>query len=128
VPRGAGWPDTLPTGRGSGNTRLAAASLKWHRLDIDPDAEDGSLLGVRCDGRALVAGRVGGTWHAAEDACPHAGCAFSEDGALEGATLICECHGSEFELQSGAVTAGPATEPLIMVAVRRAGAGLEAGW
>ena len=42
----------------------------------------------------------------AERACPLSG------GLLAGTTLTCQCHGSRFEITTGAVIDGPATEPL----------------
>jgi 3-phenylpropionate/trans-cinnamate dioxygenase ferredoxin component len=48
----------------------------------------------------------------AEQACPLSG------GLLTGTTLMCQCHGSRFDLSDGAVINGPATEPLTMYEVR----------
>ena len=42
----------------------------------------------------------------AERACPLSG------GLLTGMTLMCQCHGSQFDVTSGAVINGPATESL----------------
>jgi len=42
----------------------------------------------------------------AEQPCPLSG------GLLTGTTLMCQCHGSEWELSTGAVIHGPATSPL----------------
>ena len=42
----------------------------------------------------------------AERACPLSG------GLLTGTTLMCQCHGSRFDIATGAVINGPATEPL----------------
>jgi 3-phenylpropionate/trans-cinnamate dioxygenase ferredoxin subunit len=42
----------------------------------------------------------------AEQACPLSG------GLLTGTTLMCQCHGSRFDVTSGSVIHGPATEPL----------------
>jgi 3-phenylpropionate/trans-cinnamate dioxygenase ferredoxin component len=41
-----------------------------------------------------------------EEACPLSG------GLLTGTTLMCQCHGSRFDVTTGAVIQGPATEPL----------------
>ena len=42
----------------------------------------------------------------AEPACPLSG------GLLTGTTLMCQCHGSRFEMTTGAVINGPATKAL----------------
>ena len=42
----------------------------------------------------------------AERACPLSG------GLLTGTTLMCQCDGSRFDVSTGAVVNGPATEPL----------------
>jgi 3-phenylpropionate/trans-cinnamate dioxygenase ferredoxin subunit len=42
----------------------------------------------------------------AEQACPLSG------GLLTGTTLMCQCHGSRFDVTTGAVVNGPATEAL----------------
>jgi nitrite reductase/ring-hydroxylating ferredoxin subunit len=48
----------------------------------------------------------------AERSCPLSG------GLLTGTTLMCQCHGSRFEITTGAVINGPATDPLIVHEVR----------
>src|SRR3954449_3021305 len=42
----------------------------------------------------------------ADRACPLSG------GLLTGTTLMCQCHGSRFDIATGAVLNGPASEPL----------------
>jgi 3-phenylpropionate/trans-cinnamate dioxygenase ferredoxin component len=42
----------------------------------------------------------------ADEACPLSG------GLLTGTTLMCQCHGSRFDVATGAVIEGPATVPL----------------
>ncbi|GGT16858.1 Rieske (2Fe-2S) protein [Streptomyces griseoviridis] len=41
--------------------------------------------------------------------CTHQGCVVAD---VSGGTINCACHGSKFALSDGAVTQGPATEPL----------------
>lgn len=69
-------------------------------------------------GVQLVVAAADGTWYAVEDRCSHAGCAFSEDADLAGADIVCNCHGSEFDLRTGAVRRGPAERPIRTFAVR----------
>ncbi len=46
-----------------------------------------------------------------DDTCTHAGCSLAM-GTLEGTTVTCRCHGSQFDVTSGAVVRGPAREPV----------------
>jgi 3-phenylpropionate/trans-cinnamate dioxygenase ferredoxin component len=50
----------------------------------------------------------------AERACPLSG------GLLTGTTLMCQCHGSRFDITTGAVINGPATQPLTTYEVQDA--------
>jgi 3-phenylpropionate/trans-cinnamate dioxygenase ferredoxin component len=54
---------------------------------------------------------VGGTFYAFDDTCTHLQCSLAE-GALEETTVTCTCHGSQFDVTSGAVLQGPAQEPV----------------
>jgi 3-phenylpropionate/trans-cinnamate dioxygenase ferredoxin subunit len=57
--------------------------------------------------------RVGGRLYAFDDLCSCAdqACPLS-GGLLTGTTIMCQCHGSRFDITTGAVLNGPATEPL----------------
>jgi 3-phenylpropionate/trans-cinnamate dioxygenase ferredoxin component len=57
--------------------------------------------------------RVGDRLYAFDDLCTCAdqACPLS-GGLLSGTTLMCQCHGSRFDLTTGAVVNGPATEAL----------------
>jgi 3-phenylpropionate/trans-cinnamate dioxygenase ferredoxin component len=48
----------------------------------------------------------------ADQACPLSG------GLLTGTTIMCQCHGSRFDITTGAVIAGPASEALSVYEVR----------
>ena len=48
----------------------------------------------------------------ADEACPLSG------GLLTGTTIMCQCHGSRFDIATGAVINGPATEALTLYEVR----------
>ena len=54
---------------------------------------------------------VGGNLCATQAKCPHRGGALSP-GKLEGSTVTCPLHGSQFNVCSGEVLRGPAIDPL----------------
>jgi 3-phenylpropionate/trans-cinnamate dioxygenase ferredoxin subunit len=52
-----------------------------------------------------------GDLYAFDDTCTHAGCSLAM-GKLDSTTVTCPCHGSQFDVTSGAVLRGPATRPV----------------
>jgi len=72
----------------------------------------GILRAVDVLGRRVAIANVNGTFYAFEDACTHLGCSLATKGRISGTTVICDCHGSEFDVQTGTVLHGPATRPL----------------
>lgn len=63
--------------------------------------------------RRISVARVGDRLYAFDDLCTCAdrACPLS-GGLLTGTTLMCQCHGSRFDIATGAVINGPATEAL----------------
>ena len=61
--------------------------------------------------------RVAGAYYAFGDTCTHLGCSLAE-GELEEQTVTCACHGSQFDVTTGAVLRGPAQRPVRSRAVR----------
>jgi nitrite reductase/ring-hydroxylating ferredoxin subunit len=55
---------------------------------------------------------VGGNFCATQAKCTHRGGALSP-GKLDGSTVTCPLHGSQFNVCSGAVLRGPAVDPLM---------------
>ena len=53
----------------------------------------------------------GGRLFAIDDTCTHRGCSLGK-GKLAGTTVTCPCHGSQFDVTSGAVIRGPAQQPV----------------
>jgi nitrite reductase/ring-hydroxylating ferredoxin subunit len=69
--------------------------------------------------RRVSIARVGKRLHAfdylctcSDEPCPLSG------GLLKHTTIMCQCHGSEFDIVTGAVLEGPARKPLAVHAVR----------
>ena len=75
-------------------------------------------------GQRVTVANVGGTLYAFDDTCTHQGCSLSE-GDLDGTTLQCICHGSQFDVTTGAVVRGPAREPVETHRVRVVGEELQ---
>ena len=73
----------------------------------------------------IAVARVGGRLYAFDDLCTcgQPACPLS-GGLLTGTTLMCQCHGSRFDITSGAVISGPATEPLRLHAVQERDGGI----
>jgi len=63
---------------------------------------------AEAEGTSILLARVGGQVYALDDTCVHAGCSLS-GGQLEGTSIICPCHGSQYDLRDGSVINGPAT-------------------
>jgi nitrite reductase/ring-hydroxylating ferredoxin subunit len=60
---------------------------------------------------AVAVFRVGDRLCATQARCPHRGAPLNE-GQLEGTTLTCPWHGSQFDVCTGALLRGPAETPL----------------
>jgi nitrite reductase/ring-hydroxylating ferredoxin subunit len=100
--------------------------MTWHPTSIAARLpQDPRPIPATVGGRAIVLVPWEDAWYALEDRCSHAGCAFSDDGAVEDGHLVCDCHGSEFDLRTGAVRRPPARNPVRAFEVRTRDGSLE---
>lgn len=79
---------------------------------------------VTLDGRAAVAVfKVGDEVYVTDDLCTHGQASLSEDGELEGYTIICSWHEGAFDIRTGDATARPCIESLRVypVSIREGG-------
>jgi len=81
---------------------------QWLDVGAAAPQRPGELRAVPDAATPLAVADVAGHWYAFEDACPHHACPLA-DGYLDGTTIECDCHGSVFDLTTGAVLRGPAT-------------------
>lgn len=61
------------------------------------------------EGEDIAVANLDGEFVAFGDVCTHQQCSLAE-GDLDDTTVICPCHGSEFDVRTGEVLGGPATE------------------
>jgi nitrite reductase/ring-hydroxylating ferredoxin subunit len=88
------------------------------------DLKEGEMRAFDVRGTRVAVANVAGTFYAFGDTCTHMQCSLAE-GDLEETTVICPCHGSEFDVTSGDVLRGPAREPVGAYEVLAEGGNLE---
>jgi 3-phenylpropionate/trans-cinnamate dioxygenase ferredoxin component len=95
----------------------------FHRLDQSSAIADGAVRPYYLSDRKVrvSVARVDGRLYAFDDLCTCADerCPLS-GGLLSGTTIMCQCHGSRFDITTGAVIDGPATVPLNVYEVQAA--------
>lgn len=85
---------------------------EWVTVGKADDIAEGDATAFDVNGEQIAVSRVGGELHAFSDICTHRQCNLSLGGEIEGTTIECECHGSVFDMTTGAVVEGPAEEPI----------------
>ncbi len=73
---------------------------------------------VFVSGKRIMLVNADGHYFAMDDTCSHAGCSLGGEGFVEGKTITCGCHGSQFDLATGQVVAPPATVPMKVYKVK----------
>jgi nitrite reductase/ring-hydroxylating ferredoxin subunit len=71
------------------------------------DVADGQMRVFDLAGTKVNVANASGHLYAFDDTCTHMGCSLA-NGRLEGTTVTCACHGSQFDVTTGAVVRGPA--------------------
>jgi 3-phenylpropionate/trans-cinnamate dioxygenase ferredoxin component len=103
-------------------TELAADPFR--AVDPSDAVADGTVVPHYLGDRKLriSIARVEGRLYAFDDLCTCADerCPLS-GGLLTGTTIMCQCHGSRFDVTTGAVIRGPATQALTVYEVQEAG-------
>ena len=80
----------------------------WDRPVVNKsELGDGQMILAKIQGERIVVGRCGEGFFAFSDRCTHKGGPLF-DGALVGCTVQCPWHGSQFDITTGRVVAGPA--------------------
>ncbi len=89
----------------------------FKRVAKSAEVDEGEVAAFEVNGQKVAVAHVEGTFYAFGDICTHALCSLAE-GELEGKTVTCPCHGSQFDVTTGAVLNPPATEPVPVFRLR----------
>lgn len=81
---------------------------------------------VQAAGQSIAIFKLGESYWAIENTCPHAGGPLAE-GTLAGEVVTCPWHGSRFNVKTGAVLSPPAARGVKSFPVRVAGNDVEVG-
>jgi nitrite reductase/ring-hydroxylating ferredoxin subunit len=81
------------------------------RIGNAGDIAAGEMRVFDIAGTKVNVASIDGQLHAFDDTCTHRACSLAK-GKLDGTTVTCPCHGSQFDVTSGAVLRGPAQRPV----------------
>jgi nitrite reductase/ring-hydroxylating ferredoxin subunit len=88
------------------------------------EVAEGTIRAFEVAGQQIAVTRLQGALYAFGDTCTHRGCSLAT-GEVMGTQVECECHGSVFEMTTGAVVEGPAEDPEPTFPVRDEGGELQ---
>lgn len=81
------------------------------RIENAKDIAPGEMRVFDVEGTKVNIASVEGRLHAFDDTCTHRACSLAK-GKLDGTTVTCQCHGSQFDVTTGEVLRGPAQQPV----------------
>jgi nitrite reductase/ring-hydroxylating ferredoxin subunit/uncharacterized membrane protein len=99
--------------------RVAGADgpRRWVKVVEEAELPDDVPTGVQADGRQILLYRHDGTLYALDNLCSHAAGLLSR-GQVEGLTVTCPLHGSQYCLADGSVSRGPSHQPQPVIRTR----------
>jgi nitrite reductase/ring-hydroxylating ferredoxin subunit/uncharacterized membrane protein len=128
-----GWlGGTLMTRNQIGIDHRYANAGKWNESSLHPtnaqfveiaktdELEIGQMKLVHIDGVRVAVARTEIGWVAFDDRCSHRGASLA-DGVLICGTVQCPWHGSQFDVATGAVRAGPADASIAVYEIQEVG-------
>ena len=93
------------------------------KIGRSTDVADGQMRVFDVAGTRVNVANASGHMYAFDDTCTHMGCSLAR-GELHEIVVTCACHGSQFDVTTGAVLRGPALEPVRRYPVRLEGSTL----
>jgi 3-phenylpropionate/trans-cinnamate dioxygenase ferredoxin component len=103
--------DRMPKVESPASDNDPETNIRLVRIGSSKDVVPGQMRVFDLAGTKVNVASVGGNLYAFDNTCTHTGCSLGR-GKLEGTTVTCGCHGSQFDVTSGAVLRGPARRPV----------------
>ena len=72
------------------------------RIGSSKDIAPGQMRVFDLEGTKVMVANADGNLYAVDNTCTHMGCSLG-NGKLNGTTVTCPCHGSQFDVTTGAV-------------------------
>lgn len=101
---------SLTKGVGPDQTVFDPGPTDWTPAVDASQLPEGRPMRTVVDDTPVLLLRRGEEIFAIHDRCSHRGCSLTE-GELEDDDVVCACHGSRFDVRTGALKNGPATSP-----------------
>lgn len=76
------------------------------------DVPEGDLIKVMVGNDPVALYKLDGKLYATTNICTHEQCEIDENHMMHGEVVECLCHGSQFDIKTGANVLPPAAEPL----------------
>jgi len=111
-------------GVGVDTNAFQTGPTQWQAVAPEADVEDGRPHAVSAAGVGLLVIKQGGRIHVLDNRCGHRGAPLS-DGRIDQGCITCPWHASVFDLETGAVRRGPATQPQPVYETRVVGGQIE---
>jgi nitrite reductase/ring-hydroxylating ferredoxin subunit len=91
--------------------------MPWIKVAKIADIPEGEIHTLSAGGKKVALTHIGPEFFAIDDICTHAQCSLGEGSLIE-QEVECPCHGSRFDVKSGAVRFLPATLPIATYPVK----------
>ena len=84
--------------------------MEFVKVASAADLKPNEMKAVNANGKPVLLANLEGNYYAIGNKCMHMGCTLT-NGKLKGEIVECPCHGSQYDVKTGAVVRGPALKP-----------------